>query len=84
MRSTVFPRLWLRPCCSFLQCKTFGNHKIPDGWLIVAAGNPPEYNKSVREFDVVTMDRDPVRSKWSADFERHGESMHMPMDCIRQ
>ena len=41
----------------FLQCKTFGSHKIPQGWLIVAAGNPPEYNKSVREFDVVTMDR---------------------------
>lgn len=41
----------------FLQCKTFGSHRIPEGWLIVAAGNPPEYNKSVREFDVVTMDR---------------------------
>ena len=41
----------------FLQCKTFGNHEIPQGWLIAAAGNPPEYNKSVREFDVVTMDR---------------------------
>ena len=41
----------------FLQCKTFGNHKIPDGWLIAAAGNPPEYNKSVREFDIVTLDR---------------------------
>lgn len=41
----------------FLQCKTFGNHEIPQGWIIVAAGNPPEYNKSVREFDVVTMDR---------------------------
>ncbi len=41
----------------FLQCKTFGNHRIPEGWLIVAAGNPPEYNKSVREFDVVTLDR---------------------------
>ncbi len=41
----------------FLQCKTFGNHKIPEGWVIVAAGNPPEYNKSVREFDVVTLDR---------------------------
>lgn len=41
----------------FLQCKSFGNHKIPQGWVIVAAGNPPEYNKSVREFDVVTMDR---------------------------
>lgn len=41
----------------FLQCKSFGNHQIPKGWLITAAGNPPEYNKSVREFDVVTMDR---------------------------
>ena len=41
----------------FLQCKTFGNQKLPDGWIIVAAGNPPEYNKSVREFDVVTLDR---------------------------
>lgn len=41
----------------FLQKKMFGNHKIPDGWIIVAAGNPPEYNKSVREFDIVTLDR---------------------------
>ena len=41
----------------FLQCKTFGSHKVPEGWIIVAAGNPPEYNKSVREFDVVTLDR---------------------------
>lgn len=41
----------------FLQAKTFGTHRIPEGWLIVAAGNPPEYNKSVREFDVVTLDR---------------------------
>ena len=41
----------------FLQCKTFGNQKVPEGWVIVAAGNPPEYNKSVRDFDVVTLDR---------------------------
>ncbi|XCP84370.1 AAA family ATPase [Roseburia hominis] len=41
----------------FLQCKTFGNRKVPEGWIIVAAGNPPEYNKSVRDFDVVTLDR---------------------------
>ena len=41
----------------FLQCKTFGNQRLPEGWLIVAAGNPPEYNKSVRDFDVVTLDR---------------------------
>lgn len=41
----------------FLQYKVFGRHQVPDGWVIVTAGNPPEYNKSVREFDVVTMDR---------------------------
>lgn len=41
----------------FLQNKTFGTHAIPNGWIIVAAGNPPEYNKSVREFDIVTLDR---------------------------
>lgn len=41
----------------FLQYKVFGRHSVPDGWVIVTAGNPPEYNKSVREFDVVTMDR---------------------------
>ena len=41
----------------FLQCKMFGNQSVPEGWIIVAAGNPPEYNKSVRDFDVVTLDR---------------------------
>lgn len=41
----------------FLQYKEFGNHRIPEGWVVVTAGNPPEFNKSVREFDVVVMDR---------------------------
>lgn len=41
----------------FLQCKTFGNRAVPQGWIIVAAGNPPEYNRSVRTFDMVTLDR---------------------------
>ncbi|MDO4188756.1 MAG: AAA family ATPase [Lachnospiraceae bacterium] len=41
----------------FLQYKVFGRHKVPEGWVIVTAGNPPEYNKSVRDFDVVTLDR---------------------------
>ena len=41
----------------FLQNKTFGTHRLPAGWVVVAAGNPPEYNKSVRDFDVVTLDR---------------------------
>lgn len=64
----------------FLQCKSFGNHKIPKGWIIVAAGNPPEYNKSVREFDVVTMDR-VKKIEVEADFEvwkeyAYGNSLH--------
>ena len=41
----------------FLQYKTFGRHRVPEGWVIVTAGNPPEYNRSVHEFDVVTLDR---------------------------
>lgn len=41
----------------FLQYKTFGSHKLPEGYIIVTAGNPPQYNKSVREFDIVTLDR---------------------------
>jgi len=41
----------------FLQFKIFGRHRVPEGWIVVTAGNPPEFNKSVREFDVVTWDR---------------------------
>ena len=41
----------------FLQYKTFGQHKVPEGWIIVTAGNPPEYNHSVREFDIASWDR---------------------------
>jgi len=41
----------------FLQYKTFGRHRVPDGWVVVTAGNPPEYNRSVHEFDIATLDR---------------------------
>lgn len=41
----------------FLQEKRFGNFDVPDGWIIVTAGNPVGYNKSVREFDTATKDR---------------------------
>ena len=40
-----------------LQYKVFGKHKIPEGWVIVTAGNPPEYNNAVREYDIATWDR---------------------------
>ena len=49
---TLYPSM-----LQFLQYKVFGKHSVPDGWVIVTAGNPPEYNKAVREFDVVTLDR---------------------------
>lgn len=41
----------------FLQYKVFGRHRVPEGWIVVTAGNPPEYNNSVREYDIVTWDR---------------------------
>ncbi len=41
----------------FLQYKMFGRHRVPDGWVVTTAGNPPQFNRSVREFDIVTMDR---------------------------
>ena len=41
----------------FLQYKIFGRHRVPAGWIVVTAGNPPEFNNSVREFDIVTWDR---------------------------
>ena len=62
---TLYPSL-----LQFLQFKTFGRHKVPENWIIVCAGNPPEYNKSVHEFDIVTMDRlrimdiDPDYAAW--------------------
>ena len=41
----------------FLQYKLFGGHQIPEGWVVVTAGNPARFNKSVREFDAATRDR---------------------------
>jgi hypothetical protein len=41
----------------FLQYKTFGGHKLPQGWIVAAAGNPVQYNRSARDFDTVTLDR---------------------------
>ena len=36
----------------FLQYKVFGRHKVPEGWIVVTAGNPPEYNRTARDFDL--------------------------------
>ena len=48
----------LRPIMlQLLQDKSFGPHAIPDGWMLVLAGNPTEYNHSATDLDAVTADR---------------------------
>ena len=41
----------------FLQTRNIGTYKLPDGWIIITAGNPPEYNKNARRFDAAILDR---------------------------
>ncbi len=53
----------LRPIMlQLLQSKTFGPHAIPEGWMLVLAGNPAEYNASASPLDAVTADR--LRLLW--------------------
>ncbi len=44
---------------AFLQSKMLGSSKLPKGWMIVIAGNPPKsiYNSSARELGLAIMDR---------------------------
>lgn len=49
---TLYPAM-----LQFLQFKTFGRHRLPAGWVVVCAGNPPAYNRNVRPFDIATLDR---------------------------
>ena len=57
MRSTAFRRLWLPPCSSSSSARLSETSRCLPAGSLWAAGNPPEYNKSVRDFDVVTLDR---------------------------
>lgn len=55
----------LRPAMlQLLQSKTFGPHALPDGWMLVLAGNPGEYNASASSMDPVMADR--MRLLWLA------------------
>ena len=48
----------LRPIMlQLLQQKTLGPHAIPEGWMLVLAGNPTEYNAAATALDAVTADR---------------------------
>lgn len=74
-----------------LQGKKFGEFSVPEGWVIVTAGNPYVYNTSVREFDMVTLDRvkrmevEPDYSVWRAYARErclHGSILFF-LDCKR-
>lgn len=62
----------------FLQYKTFGMHRLPEGWVIVTAGNPPEYNRAARDFDPAMLDRmkridvEPDLQVWQEYASSHG------------
>lgn len=49
---TIFPMM-----LAMLQTRNIGHYKIPEGWNIVLCGNPPEFNRSARNFDAVILDR---------------------------
>lgn len=42
---------------AFLQTKNIGIHALPEGWIIVLCGNPPEYNRTAKKFDCAVLDR---------------------------
>lgn len=42
---------------AFTQTKNIGKYSLPEGWVMVMCANPPEYNRSARNFDIATMDR---------------------------
>lgn len=52
MSETIMPTM-----LAFLQTKNIGVHTLPEGWMIVLCGNPPEYNRSAKQFDYAVLDR---------------------------
>lgn len=61
MSETILPIM-----LAFLQTKNIGTHTLPEGWVIVLCGNPPEYNLNARRFDAAIVDR---MRKIDVDFE---------------
>lgn len=52
MAETIVPVM-----LSFLQTKNIGEYCLPEGWVIVLCGNPPQFNKAARRFDSAVLDR---------------------------
>lgn len=49
---TVLPTM-----LAFLQTKNIGEYTLPDGWIIMLAGNPSEFNSSAKSLDMALLDR---------------------------
>ena len=52
----------------FLQCKTFGNDRLPDGWVIIMAGSMAEYIDTVPVMGMGMLDRI-INLRVKADFD---------------
>ena len=52
MADTIVPVM-----LSFLQTKNIGEYCLPEGWVLVLCGNPPQFNRSARRFDSAVLDR---------------------------
>ena len=52
MSETIMPAM-----LSLLQQKRLGTYRLPEGWIILLASNPAEYNRSVKKLDMATLDR---------------------------
>lgn len=72
------------PMLAFLQSKTVGNHRLPEGWVMILCSNPPEFNETAREFDAAVMDRVRLMQlEYSKeDFLEYAET-HNIHPCIR-
>lgn len=65
------------PMLAFLQTKNIGRHVLPEGWVILLCSNPPQYNRSSRDFDMAIMDRIRVMDVTFdvGEFLQYGEKM---------
>lgn len=52
MSPTIMPAM-----LAFLQTKNIGTHVLPEGWVIILCGNPPEFNDHSVRFDAAITDR---------------------------
>lgn len=79
MSETILPAM-----LAFLQTKNIGLHRLPEGWVIVLCGNPPQYNRSARKFDSAILDRiRKMEISFDADcFIRYGREKGLEEDVI--